>query len=162
METLMTQGGLTKDMIGKKLMTFGANGVSIFQGVKSRVTKQISDGWAPHSMGEHCMAHQTNLMIQTLSHLSMVNRIEGLLSTLYNYFCKSPKRYLEFSKLTKVMETKGAKILKDVKTQWISMLSLVKHDMAKYKTLFMKWPLTTLAMEKQKKTLTSFVMCKPC
>jgi hypothetical protein len=51
MEALMT-----KDMIGKMLMTFGANNVSIFQGVRSRVTKQISYGWAPHSMGEYCMA----------------------------------------------------------------------------------------------------------
>jgi hypothetical protein len=39
MEPSMTQGGLTKDMISKKLMTFGANGVSIFQGVRSKVTK---------------------------------------------------------------------------------------------------------------------------
>jgi hypothetical protein len=82
MEALMTQGGLTKDMIGKMLMTFGANSVFIFQGVRSRVTKQISYGWAPHSMGEYCMACKTNLMIQTLFHLLMVNRIESLLSTL--------------------------------------------------------------------------------
>jgi hypothetical protein len=38
----------------------------------------------------------------------MVNKIEGLLSTLYNYFCKSPKRYLDFTNLAKVMEMKGA------------------------------------------------------
>jgi len=36
MQTLMNQGGLTKDIIGKKLMTFGANGVYVFQGVRSR------------------------------------------------------------------------------------------------------------------------------
>jgi hypothetical protein len=27
MQVLMNQGGLTKDMIGKRLMTFGANGL---------------------------------------------------------------------------------------------------------------------------------------
>jgi hypothetical protein len=32
MQALMNQGGLTKDMIGKKLITFGANGVFVFQG----------------------------------------------------------------------------------------------------------------------------------
>jgi hypothetical protein len=52
-------------MISKKLMTFGVDGVSIFQGVRSRVTKQISDGWAPHFMGVHCMVHRTNLVVQT-------------------------------------------------------------------------------------------------
>jgi hypothetical protein len=34
MEALMHEGGLTTNLIGKKLMTFGANGVSFFQGVK--------------------------------------------------------------------------------------------------------------------------------
>jgi len=81
METLMKQGGLTKDMIGKKLMTFHAIGVFVFQGVRSGVTKQIFDGWDLHSMGKYCMVHKTNLAIQTLSHLPMVNKIEGLLFT---------------------------------------------------------------------------------
>jgi hypothetical protein len=39
MQALMNQGGLSKDMIGKKLMTFGTNDVYIFQGVRSGVTK---------------------------------------------------------------------------------------------------------------------------
>ncbi len=39
MQTLMNQGDLTKDTIGKKLMTFDANGVYVFQGVRSRITK---------------------------------------------------------------------------------------------------------------------------
>jgi hypothetical protein len=39
MQALMNQGGLSKDMIDKKLMTFGTNDVYVFQGVKSRVTK---------------------------------------------------------------------------------------------------------------------------
>jgi len=46
----------------------------------------------------------------------MVNKIEGLLKTFYNYFSKSLKRHLEFMKLAKLMETKEAKILKNVKT----------------------------------------------
>jgi hypothetical protein len=32
-------------------MTLGANGVFVFQGTMSSVTKQIVNGWAPHSMG---------------------------------------------------------------------------------------------------------------
>jgi PII-like signaling protein len=34
METLMHEGGLMANLIDKKLMTFGADGVSIFQGIK--------------------------------------------------------------------------------------------------------------------------------
>jgi len=42
----------------------------------------------------------------------MVNKIEVMLSKLYNYFCKSPKRYLDFTKLAKIMEMKGASLEK--------------------------------------------------
>jgi hypothetical protein len=45
-----------------------------------------------------------------------LNIIEGLLQTLYNYFSKNPIRHLEFTKLAEVMKTKGAEILKNVKT----------------------------------------------
>ncbi len=63
------------------------------------------------------MAYKTNFVVQILSHLPMVKRIESLLSTFYNYFYKSPKRHLEFTKLAKIMETKGTKILKNIKTR---------------------------------------------
>jgi len=62
-------------------MTFGTDGVLVFQGTKSSVTWQIFDAWAPHSIGVHCMAHRTNLAVQILSHLQMVNRFEGLFHT---------------------------------------------------------------------------------
>ncbi len=68
----------------------------------------------------------------------MVNKLEGLLQTLYNYFSESPKRHLEFTKLVQVMETKGAKILKNVKACWISMLFFARCVTAKYKILLMK------------------------
>jgi hypothetical protein len=63
MQALMQEGGLAKDLIGKRLMTFGADGVFVFQGTKSSVTKQITNGWAPHSMGVHYMVHKTNLVV---------------------------------------------------------------------------------------------------
>jgi hypothetical protein len=78
MQVLMHQGSLTKDLIGIKFMTFGADGVSVFGGTKLGVIRQIFDAWAPHSRGVHCMAHRTNLAFQTLSHLQMINKIEGL------------------------------------------------------------------------------------
>jgi hypothetical protein len=82
MQTLMHERRLTKNLIGKKLMTFNVNGVFVFQSTRSNVIQQISNGWAPHSMGAYCMAHITK--VQILSHLHMVRRIEGLLQALYN------------------------------------------------------------------------------
>jgi hypothetical protein len=84
MQALMHKKGLTKSLIGKKLMTFSANGVFVFQSTRSSVIQQFSNGWAPHSMGAHCMVHITNWVVQILSHLQMVRRTEGLLQTLYN------------------------------------------------------------------------------
>ncbi len=60
MQALMHEGG-TKKLISKKLMTFSANGVFVFQSTRSKVTQQISNGWVPYSMGVHCMAHIINL-----------------------------------------------------------------------------------------------------
>jgi hypothetical protein len=68
----------------------------------------------------------------------MVERIESMLQRLYNFFAHSPKKHLEYVKLAEVMETKGLKILKNIKTQWISMLSLAIRVMNKYKTLLVK------------------------
>jgi hypothetical protein len=104
----------------------------------SGVTKQIFDDHAPYSIGIHCMPHHTNLVVQILSGLPLVKHIESLLQTLHAYFAHSPKRYLEFTKLVEVMETKRNKILHNVKIRWISMLSLAKKVLAKYGTLLMK------------------------
>ena len=68
-------------------------------------------------------AHRTNLAVQTLSDLPVVGRIEDMLQTLYAFFAHSPKRHLEFVKLAELMQAKGLKIWKNVKTRWISMLS---------------------------------------
>jgi hypothetical protein len=77
MQALMNEGILMKDLIDKKLMTFGTNGVSFFKAL-GRVLF-IFDGWVLHSMGVHYMVHKTNLVVRTLLHLQMVNKIEGLL-----------------------------------------------------------------------------------
>ncbi len=131
-------------------MTFGVDGVSIFQRTRLGVTLQIFDVQAPHSIGVHCIVHKTNLVVQILSHLQMVNNLEGLFQTLYNYFSKSPKRHLEFTKLVELMETKGARILKNVKTHWISMLSFAQCVMAEYKSLLVKMALDAPTNDKAK------------
>jgi hypothetical protein len=79
----------------------------VFQGTRSSVIWQISDVWTPHSIGVHYMAHRTNLEVQIFLLLQMVIKLEGLFYTLYNYFSNNLKRHLEFTKLAKLMETKG-------------------------------------------------------
>jgi hypothetical protein len=72
------------------------------------------------------MAHKTNLVVQILSNLPMVAKLEDLLQSL------------EFTKLANIVEKIGLKILQNVKTWWISMLEPLKRVMATYKTLIMK------------------------
>jgi hypothetical protein len=56
-----------------------------------------------------------------------------MLQTLHSYFVPSPKRHLEFTKHTKLMQTKGNKIFRNVKTMWMLMLNLAKMVMVEYK-----------------------------
>ncbi len=53
-------------------------------------------------------------------------------------FLRSLKRHLWFSKLAKVMETKGVKTVKNVKINWIYVLIPTRHIMSKYTILLMK------------------------
>ena len=76
--------------------------------------------------------------MQCLSDLEMVARIETLLAALHKYFSKSPKRHLELQKLVELLESKGKKILQNVKTRWISMLSPLKRVLSEYRTLLVK------------------------
>jgi len=79
--------------------------------------------------------------MQTLSSLPLVIRLEHLLQTLDSCFAHSLKKHLEFTKLVEILETKGNKILQNVKTKWISMLNLTKRLMVEYRTLLVKMTL---------------------
>jgi hypothetical protein len=57
---------------------------------------------------------------------------------MHNYFAHGPKGHLEASKLVELLERKGNKIFKNIKTHWISMLSLSKKILSEYKTLVVK------------------------
>jgi len=66
-KTLSIKGALNKKNIFRKLVSFGANGVIVFQGIKSDVTMQIQEKYALHMVGVHCIAQHTNLVVQTLN-----------------------------------------------------------------------------------------------
>jgi hypothetical protein len=54
------------------------------------------------------------------------------------YFSFSLKRYLEHGTFVKLLETKGLKLLRNLKIKWISMLSLMKQVLAEYKIIMVK------------------------
>jgi hypothetical protein len=98
-KSLMEFGGLSETNLANKLFSFGVDRVTIFQGVKNGVITQIMQKHAPFVSGVHCMAHRTNLVVQTFSALSLVSKLESLLAAMYNYFVHSLKHHLEITKL---------------------------------------------------------------
>lgn len=84
------------------------------------------------------MAHRTNLVVAHLSTLPVVCEIESLLSSLHKHFSHFPKKHIEFFKLAALMQTKGNKIQRNIKTHWISMLSPAQRLINEYKTLIIK------------------------
>jgi len=105
----------------------------------------------------HCVTHRTNLVTLTLSNLPIVVKIEALLASVYTYFNHSPKRNLERSKLAKVMETKGFKILCNIKTRWISMVAFSKVVLEEFKILLVKMAKMLLLMSLQLLTMNCYV-----
>jgi len=71
MEALQNGEGLSPTIVIKKLLSFGANGVNTFKGIKTRVIKQINTNYAPFSIRVHYMAHKCNLALKTLFTLRM-------------------------------------------------------------------------------------------
>ena len=80
----------------------------------------------------------TNLAVEALNDLLIVARIEEMLGSLYAFFVHSPKRHLEFVKLAKVMQSEGLKILKNIQTRWINMLSPAVRVINKYIVLLVE------------------------
>ena len=68
----------------------------------------------------------------------MVSRIETLLIALHVHFNKSPKHHMEFQELVELLDSKRKKILQNVRTRWINMLSLLKLVLSVYRTLLVK------------------------
>jgi hypothetical protein len=93
MEALTIGEGMPRDQVASNLMNFGTNDFNMFQGTSVRHLEQI-----------------------TLSIIPLVKCIESLLQTLHAYFAHSPRQHLEFTKLAKIMETKGNKIVCNMKT----------------------------------------------
>jgi hypothetical protein len=70
--------------------------------------------------------------------LDLVCWLEGILQALYAFFIHSLKKFMEFHKLVELIGTKGNKLLKNVKTRWIFMLSPTKRVFVEYRPLIVK------------------------
>jgi hypothetical protein len=51
-----------------------------------------------------------------------------MLQTCHSYFAHNLNRHLEFIKLIEMMQIKGLRMFKNVKTRWISLTRVFKED----------------------------------
>jgi len=129
-QSFVEYGGLSEVNIARKLICFGVDEVMNFHGVKSGVTIQLMQKHVPFVSDVHYMAHCTNLFVHNLNGLNFVFKIKSMFVSNYNYFSHSLKKHLEAIKLVEFLESKNNKILKNIKTCWISMLSPSKQVLA--------------------------------
>lgn len=80
--------------IADKMVSFGADGAPVFQGVRTGVVQQFADKHAPYSLGIHCVAHKTDIAVGPLSNLPIVTKIEELVTSLHAYFFNCPNDML--------------------------------------------------------------------
>jgi len=131
-KALQSGRNLTIDQISRRLICFGADDVSTFQGVFMGVTVQIQSKFAPFCTGVHYMAHRCNLAAKLLSTLPIFIVVEQVIQKTHSYFNKSPKRLYEYQKFIEVMETKGLKPLLQVLTRWVSLLESLRRLLVDY------------------------------
>jgi hypothetical protein len=75
------------------------------------MTFQLKEKYFPYMMVQHYMAHRMNVVVQGLSNLPIVVKLEDFLQSFYSYFSNSLKQPLEFINLVKIMDIWGLKIL---------------------------------------------------
>jgi hypothetical protein len=74
---------LAQEIIASKFITFGAEfGMNVSQGVRTSVIVQFKEQTTPFMIGVH-FTNLTNLVVQTLSKMGIMGKIENLLQSLY-------------------------------------------------------------------------------
>lgn len=63
MGSLLTYNGISKFPLAFKLVCFGIDGVTTFQGSKTSVIVQLKENHAPLMLGVHYATHKINLVV---------------------------------------------------------------------------------------------------
>jgi hypothetical protein len=74
------------------MITFGANGVNVFQGLKFGITIQIRESWALFNLGMHCVSHHQpcNANLIYFSFGVSIELLKNMISLIINFNKKGP------------------------------------------------------------------------
>jgi hypothetical protein len=117
-------GNVYTESMASRLLCFGTNGVTVFQGARIGISKQLRTSYASFSIGVHFFAYRINLATKTLYANLIFQNSKRLMQNSHEFINKSPKKLSEFFKLVDVIEIKGLWLLQNVATRWISLLEL--------------------------------------
>ncbi len=116
LKCLLEFGGFGLEELCENLVNIGYDGSNMFQGHRTGVTQQFKEKVVPFIIGVHCFIHKTNLVVITLLDVPFIHWLELLLQSLYIFFANSSKKFVEFQKLVDLFQTKGNRLLQNVKT----------------------------------------------
>jgi hypothetical protein len=111
MNFFMTRGGLKEEKNTSRLVYFG-DGVNTFQGFRSITVIQNQCQHVPFVSNVHYMVHQTNLQYKpSYTYQIIYLTFESILQLVFMFILSIAPRDLEFTKMVKIIEIKGSKIL---------------------------------------------------
>ena len=87
---------MNHSMIAKKLVYVGVDGALVIQEQRNGLCAILQLSASPYILSIHCIAHRMNLSFKMVSNFSLVSKVEYLVREVHAYFCRSPKRFLEF------------------------------------------------------------------
>ena len=76
LQSLEKGAGVDQAAVQRKLLYFGADGVSAFQGCRTGVIVQIQQKKSPFMIGVDCWAHRINMAAESMGHLPIIKHCE--------------------------------------------------------------------------------------
>lgn len=124
----------------RAFMCFGIHGINTFLDQRVGFTRQFKASIPILPLV--CIVWRTMVAFEALCQLDIMSQIEDLLKTFLAYFKFSPKKHLEFVRLIELMETKGLKFLKNVKSCWVYTIEPLIQILQEYRVLLIKMKVT--------------------
>ena len=111
-----------KGLDPKNIVSIGTDGASTMTGKHSGVTKRVEDNLNPFVIKWHCMAHRLALAAsQAAKGVDIVQKIEGKLNQIFNYFHYSTKHRTKLKRIHELLDSPYRRhFIRPAHTRWLS------------------------------------------
>ena len=124
---------IERDIPWSKVVGFESDTTNVMIGKHNSVLSRVKNK-QPNVFSQGCVCHLSNLCL--LAGVKVLpNDIDDFFVDLYYFFNKSAKRKEEFREFQEFTNTKQLKVLKHVKTHWLSLEKVVKRALDQWSAL---------------------------